>query len=646
MTTTHWHMDAKDDHVLRLARRHEPAGAVAEIVWNALDAEAMNVAVEVEVNDLGGVERVLVRDDGHGMPHASCPAYFQGLGGSWKATAKVSPGLGRSMNGKTGQGRVRGFALGEVLTWRTVAESLTGREQATILMRASAPTDFEIDGPHPTDEAVGTVFIASQAGERTGRLNSDRTVAILTAEFAPFLAAHPEVVILYRGTALDPTNGQLRSDDYALTPGVGSQPPVLRVIEWPKDPGRELALCDAQGVVLASVKPEIQAPGHHFTAYLLWDGFRDRYDHLALAEFESDEIAPILAEARDTLRAHFQRRDEQRRREQVARWRTERVYPYDTDPTTPSGQAEQDTFAYVATTVARHLPKQHRSKRATLRLLKEGFALDPDGLLPVLEDLFNLTKRDQEDLGRLLNRTSLSNLIKASTHVSNRLDFLAALRLMVFEPEVSKKVKERRELHKILERETWVFGEQFSLLVSDRSLDEVLVRHEKSLGRKSKAPTPVRRSDGRVGIVDLMLSQARRSTDHRDHLVVELKAPKVTVTQKEVTQLKSYAEAVSRDPQFHDAEVSWDFWVISTDMDDVVRRDASQPNKPQGQIADWGRVRVWAKTWAEVIEDCEIRLNYYREHLDHDPTALHAEDYLNRTHPEVTPDPLRLRKPA
>jgi hypothetical protein len=97
----------------------------------------------------------------------------------------------------------------------------------------------------------------------------------------------------------------------------------------------------------------------------------------------------------------------------------------------------------------------------------------------------------------MLNRTSLSNLIKASTHVANRLDCLASLRLMVFESEVSKKVRERRELHKILERETWVFGEEYALLVSDQSLDAVLARHRHVLGRKRKAVKPVRREDGR-----------------------------------------------------------------------------------------------------------------------------------------------------
>jgi hypothetical protein len=50
------HIDAKPDHVLRLARRNNPYGAVAEIAWNALGAEAIHIEVEVQNNDVGGVE--------------------------------------------------------------------------------------------------------------------------------------------------------------------------------------------------------------------------------------------------------------------------------------------------------------------------------------------------------------------------------------------------------------------------------------------------------------------------------------------------------------------------------------------------------------------------------------------------------------
>ena len=166
----------------------------------------------------------------------------------------------------------------------------------------------------------------------------------------------------------------------------------------------------------------------------------------------------------------------------------------------------------------------------------------------ILDHLMPLPKREQDDLARLLVRTPMSKLIEANTILASRLDFLAAFREMAFDPATSRFVKERKELHKILEKELWVFGDEYTLLASDRSLDEVLDRHiailRPELSRRRRSSTAVRRADGSRGIVDLMLSQQRRGVDRREHLVVELKRPSVTITQTEVAQLKSYADAV------------------------------------------------------------------------------------------------------
>lgn len=50
----------------------------------------------------------------------------------------------------------------------------------------------------------------------------------------------------------------------------------------------------------------------------------------------------------------------------------------------------------------------------------------------------------------------MSKLMGANTALTNRLDFLAVLRQMVFDPGAADLVKERKELHKILEKELWV----------------------------------------------------------------------------------------------------------------------------------------------------------------------------------------------
>ncbi|WP_327044174.1 ATP-binding protein [Microbispora sp. NBC_01189] len=635
------HIEAKPDHLLRLARQRDPVGAVVEMIWNALDAEASLVNVDLEINELDGVESVSIEDDGHGMPNASCRNYFGGLGGSWKTAAKVSPRLKRGLHGRSGQGRLRAFSLGGQVRWITIAEAADGRIERTVISgTVDRPADFDISEPEPVRLACGTRVEASVPADFVSRLTQDDTAQQLASTFAPFLAANPDVRIVYQGVPLDPATVWTGMAEYPLRwPDSDGHPaPLLRVIEWPKDVGRVLALCDASGVVLDEPSPGIQAPGYHFTAYLLWDGFVERRDDLPLAE--TDEIAPLLALAREKLRAHFKRREQERRVRLVQEWKTEGVYPYAAGPSEPAQAVEREMFDEVAARIARRLPGATQSKKTTLRLLREVISRDPSGLYPVLDELFRLPQSEQEELKRILQRTSLAEVIRATGQITDRLDFLAALKKLVFEPEVSRTLRERSELHRIVERETWIFGDAHALMISDQSLDAVLLRHLKELGREpvDGRLNPVRREDGRTGIVDLLLARVRRGGSGREHLVVELKAPRVRIGQAEVAQIKSYAEAIVSDPQFRDARVSWDFWVVSTEMSEVVRRDAAAPNRPPGCIAEWeGGVRIWARTWSEIIDDCEARLHFYQDRLNHDPAAEHAVEYLQRVHGEVAP---------
>jgi hypothetical protein len=279
---------------------------------------------------------------------------------------------------------------------------------------------------------------------------------------------------------------------------------------------RELHLCDADGITVDITDVGIRAPGFTFTAYVLWDAMPEHQGDFLLGEGRLDShVGALITAAREQLREHFKLRAVEQRREVVQQWKTDGVYPYQGEAATDTDAVERETFDVIATTVHRKIPRTAKQLRTTLTLLREVVRHQPDNMHQLLDEMFNLTVDDKAALKTLLDRTSLATVIKASTSVTDRLTFLTALEHMVFEPEIRKVLKERSQLHKILENEVWVFGEHFNLLVSDRSLDAVLDRHLASLGRDNRAPTPVRRLDGRKGIVDLMLSRARKEHGRR-----------------------------------------------------------------------------------------------------------------------------------
>jgi hypothetical protein len=179
------------------------------------------------------------------------------------------------------------------------------------------------------------------------------------------------------------------------------------------------------------------------------------------------------------------------------------------------------------------------------------------------------------------------------------------------------------------------------LTVNDQSLTEVLRKHIEKLNLDTAAVDPVRRADGSDGIVDMMLSRVLKQPDaeEREHLVVELKRPSQKITQKEVFQIQSYAVAVAEDERFRDTKTKWSFWLISNEMDDVVRRTAKQLNRPVGMLQEdgEGRFTIWVKTWGQIIRECSARHEFIKHVLGYSPDQTSAIEHLRTLHEKFLP---------
>jgi hypothetical protein len=113
------HVKVRSDHLERQVSVAKPILAVTELIWNALDADAQKVRVELGYNKMDGLQSITVIDNGHGLSYADAIPAFENLGGSWKSSQAKSKGEGRLLHGKAGKGRFRAFFLGDQVTWKT-----------------------------------------------------------------------------------------------------------------------------------------------------------------------------------------------------------------------------------------------------------------------------------------------------------------------------------------------------------------------------------------------------------------------------------------------------------------------------------------------------------------------------------------------
>lgn len=643
-------LEAAQDHVETLAHEGDPVRAVLELIWNGLDADAHHVSVDFERNEADGIVGVRVVDDGHGIAPEALESAFRWIGGSWKKLARRSQREGRPLHGKSGQGRLRAFALGSQVRWETVTDDTAGvRVRSVVTSNATSRSEFDLSEPLPVESGEGTAFEAT-GRQGLDRLDADASRVRIVSALAPYLIAHADVEVVYDGTRVQPAENIERDTtlDLSWTHEGQEHTAALRIIEWREAAGRAIHLCDDNGVPIDDLD-SAPAADFRYSAYVMWADMPQHRNEWLLAALDGGEsvVGGLVAAARARIEDHFEDRRAELRRELVTAWKDARTYPYSEEPASDEEELEQATFDVVATSISRHIPKAKKQQRLVLGLLRESLQQRPADVTQLLDQFLGLPQDERDQLDRLLTNSGLSNIIRATTSVTNRLEFLRALELMVFDPEAAGMVGERKHLHRILENELWVFGEEYNLMASELGLTAVLERHLNLLDEENADRTPVRRLDGTVGRLDLLLSAATTEHDRNRHLVVELKAPRVVATAKELQQIKSYAKAVAADARFASTRTVWDFWLVTATMDDDVRGDATQRDRPPGLayepttgLEPGATVRVWVKTWSELIEDGRRRLEYFRSNLQHNPSMEDARLYLATHHGSVVPEGL------
>ena len=651
-------VEVQNDHLEKLASARKPVVAITELVWNGLDADAKRVDVTVVRNGLGGIESVRVDDNGHGIQHLEALDVFQKLGSSWKKEKKRSRGEKRLLHGQDGQGRYKAFSLGNSVTWTSRYKENGKVKSVTITAKRPYLTDFEVSDPIDLNsDCTGTTVEVRDLRKQFTSLDDVKVVANeLAMRFALYLREYPDVTINFDNKSVDPRQLEERFSEYDL-PNVTFEDGAayeikLAIIEWNVPVERALYFCDENSFAIEKQAPGIQAPEFTFTAYLRSACIRDLEDRAAFAwEDGHPDLERVIDAARTGMRNHFLARRAEMAQGLIEKWKEEHIYPFEGDPKNPIEKAERQVFNVVAKNVRDYLPSfddsDVKSKRFSLHLLKRAIETSPGDVQRIIHEVLELPDEKAADLASLLDRTSLAAVIEASKVVADRLDFLRGLEILLYSPESKAQLLERSQLQKILEEHTWIFGEEFALSVADQSLNEVLAKHIKILGREdgSDCIDDVTLPDGRKGIVDLMLSRMipQSRSEQREHLIVELKRPSVKITKKVLSQTEDYALAVAKDERFRDTETSWHFWAVSNDMDESARDKVSQSERPFGVyfMKDHPKIKVCSMPWSIIIERCRGRLQFYQEKLEYTATDETALAYLHGVHSKYLPDVLK-----
>ena len=552
------------------------------------------------------------------------------------------------LHGYEGRGRFKAFALGRVADWAITYKNGAGRRLTyTVSMIESNLREVRIgEESSAPQEGTGVEVTISEPHKDFRSIEAKSSVQDLTEIFALYLKDYRDVRITIDGHDVDPNAAIAGSVEFDLDPidedGV-TRPVKLEIIEWRAASRRALYLCNEQGFPLSQVSTRFHVGDFHFSAYLKSSYVSQLHEDAVL---ELAEMNPVLMAsiegAQGRIKEYFRDRATERAKSVVDSWKEENIYPYEGEASSPIEVVERKVFDIVAVTASDYMPEfesvPHRNKALHLRMLRSAIEKSPNELQLILNEVLNLPQRKQSELAMLLRETSLSAIISAAKIVADRLKTLQGLEAIIFDSDMKARLKERSQLHQMLADNTWMFGEEFALSVSDRSLTNVLRKHKKLLDDGTVIDRPVTHINQERGIVDLMFSRVLRNhcVAELDHLVVELKAPRVKLTSKETTQIKGYAFTVAKDERFRDLSTRWNFWLISNDVDSFVEHEVRSANLPRGVLykAEDRALTIWVKTWSQVFEENKARLQFFQEKLEHQVDQGSALKHLQERYEE------------
>lgn len=646
MAEAHFRVQVERDHLTKLANA-KPIQALAELIWNSLDADATRVDVEIENDDIA-MRSVTVRDNGHGIPHDEVGNLFGNLGGSWKRNGSLSKKKNRILHGKEGKGRLKALAIGRSAEWNVRYYEGGKLFGYRISLLKDDLVDVRVTEPVEVDKALRAgVDVTISELDRTYRsLEPANSVQSLSEVFALYLTDYKDVSIFVEHEKLDPSAAIEDRTVFDLDPIIDesgvSHPVRVDLIEWKSASDRWFFLCGPHGFPFHRSTPRFHTAGHKFSAYVKSSYIEALQERGELDFSEMNEgVLDIQDAAAELIKEFFNNKDAEAAQTEIDQWKEEEVYPFHADPQTSVEAAERKVFEIVALNVNKHLPdfkvQSSKSRAFQLRMLRQAIERGPDELQHILTEVLELPPQTQREMSKLLEEADLANVISASRLVSDRLKFVHGLEELIFGEQSKKLLKERSQLHRMIaENNTWIFGEEFNLTVDDQSLTEVLRKHQRLIGKETVIDRSVKRIDGRVGIVDLMLSRSvpLSRAEEREHLVVELKRPSCTIGKEEIGQVEDYAFAIAEDERFRSVKTRWIFWVVSNDLDAHAKRRARQKDNPPGRVylSEDESIEIWVKSWSEVFQSCKARMHFVQETLKANVDKDSALKYLKKTY--------------
>ena len=621
--------------------------ALCEYIWNGFEANAKNVSVTFEENELSGIESISISDDGDGIVYDELAETF----GAFLVSKKNSLSLKVKSKSNKGKGRFSFGVFAKNATWRTKYKKDNSILSYCITLDGANKQEIIYDDV-PTisnDINTGTTVSFYNIHDITSEsVTFESLEEYFLTEFSWFLYLFKDRHLSINGINLDYSKHINEEFSDSVYFDVSGNRFEVDLIVW-KEKIKEKFCCyfmsdfnELIGIDTTSFNRNTVGFNHSvFIKSAIFNDF-DIVDNDPLAQsnlFTIDNYKAVLKE----VKSRVQELIEKQLNSYMATKADNVIYKMINEKKTfpvfsndAYGELKKHDLIRVTKGLYCTEPRlfyklkdiQEKSFLGFLKLLLDSE--ERENILSIVEQIVDLTPQQRAKFADILKKTKLENILDTIQFVENRYKVIETLKTLIY--DLTKFTNERDHIQTIVENHYWLFGEQYNLVSADVSMRRALEAYINIMYGADSPNEELPHNEDENRRMDIFMCGARRIEDKFEHpleenIVVELKAPNINLTLKVLRQIEDYMNYVRKQPQFVSMQRRWKFIAVCKMVDDDVKAKygAYEHLGKIGLVEKTDGYEIYALSWDDIFKSFDLKHGFMLDKLKFNRDELVAD---------------------
>ncbi|MCI6955267.1 MAG: ATP-binding protein [Clostridiales bacterium] len=618
-------------------KNYSISDSVFEYVWNGFDAQATKVEIKEEKNDLGATCCITIKDDGIGINRNQLDEKFEKAYESEKTT-RVKQG-NTLIKGKKGVGRYSFYNSCTMAQWETVYQDNDTRKKYTITINASNLIKFDVSDETITDEPTGTTvkLILNQ-----GLVVEDLSES-LKLSCAWLIKLYEDKRTIYVNDKVLDCSDLIYSSE-TREKAFPNFKVKATIYVWKRklhDEYSKYYYINSKQNVLCKENTTLNNKGDNFyhSIYIVSDLFDSNFcfetdmddDNLIGCKTKKSKDFKELKGFCDSFlyetRKPFIKTYSQG---YIKKLKSKDLYPA-FDKSNAIDVFKEEQLDNLIANVYYFVPKVFTS----LTLLQQKTLIrmfdliqsagETNNLFKILDGIVDLSKEERAEMADMLEKAELSNILEMLNLVVSRLQAINDFEALVFDKE--RDAKEVAHIQKFIEHHYWFFGEQYHLATAEEpNFEEALRTYLNYASDNYYKKGEVKIDDpNKYKQMDIFAIQSVKTGEIKKCIVVELKRPSVTLSSKELQQIKKYYSVIKNEPRFQSDKIAWDFILVGNKYNDEIQGEIENCRQHgiYNCVYKVDKCTIVVKTWSDIITELRMNMQYLEDKLKLDYTKLY-----------------------